>query len=59
MEFKKCSLDQEFGSWFWDGIDIVPQSKLGPKATIWKANYHTSRALSNILFILKSKNTIH
>jgi mannobiose 2-epimerase len=56
---KQYSLDQEFGGWFWDGIDNVPQNKLGPKGTIWKVNYHTSRALSNVLNIFKPKNTIH
>jgi len=50
------SLDKDFRGWYWDGLDYVPENRFFAKGTIWKANYHTSRALSNIL--LHRKNFI-
>lgn len=46
---KKYLLDSKNGGWYWGGIDIVPQNIYYPKSTIWKGNYHTSRALINCI----------
>jgi mannobiose 2-epimerase len=46
---KKFVIDNEYGGWYWGGIDIVPANKTVPQASIWKGNYHTSRALINCL----------
>ena len=50
---KKYVIDNEHGGWYWGGIDIVPNNKFSPKSTIWKCNYHTSRALINCITRLK------
>ena len=50
---KKYLVDHEHGGWYWGGVDIVPNNKYSPKATIWKCNYHTSRALINCINRLK------
>jgi cellobiose epimerase len=42
-------IDMERGGWYWGGVDRVPQHRTGPKGTIWKGNYHTSRALINCI----------
>ncbi len=46
---KQYVIDSEHGGWYWGGIDIQPEQRQAPKATIWKANYHTSRALINCI----------
>jgi cellobiose epimerase len=46
---KKYVIDHEHGGWYWGGIDIVPEHTHTPKASIWKCNYHTSRALINCM----------
>jgi mannobiose 2-epimerase len=50
---RKYLIDNEHGGWYWGGIDIVPDNKRSPKSTIWKCNYHTSRALINCIARLK------
>jgi cellobiose epimerase len=50
---KKYVIDSEHGGWYWGGVDIVPQNKYSPKGSIWKGNYHTSRALINCIKRLK------
>lgn len=42
---KKNLLDPEYGGWYESGLDQDPEMKEAPKATIWKGNYHTVRAL--------------
>lgn len=49
---KKYLIDTNNGGWYWGGIDQVPQNKVFSKGTIWKANYHTSRAMINCIKIL-------
>ncbi len=46
-------IDHEHGGWYWGGIDIVPGNTKSPKSSIWKCNYHTSRALINCYDRLK------
>jgi mannobiose 2-epimerase len=52
---KKYLIDNEHGGWYWGGVDMVPNNVLSPKGTIWKADYHTSRALINCIRRLKSE----
>ena len=46
---KKYLIDNVNGGWFWGGIDEVPKIVYSPKGSIWKVNYHTTRALINCL----------
>jgi cellobiose epimerase len=46
---KKYVIDFEHGGWYWGGLDGAPQNTRVPKASIWKCNYHTSRALINCI----------
>lgn len=46
---KKYLIDRMYGGWYWGGIDEAPQINYSPKSTIWKVNYHTSRALINCI----------
>jgi mannan endo-1,4-beta-mannosidase len=55
---KKYVIDQERGGWYWGGIDIVPDNKYSPKGTIWKADYHTTRALINCIRRLRRETLI-
>lgn len=50
---KKYLIDTERGGWYWGGTDIVPDNKYSAKSSIWKCNYHTSRALINCINRLK------
>ncbi|MGD0591200.1 MAG: AGE family epimerase/isomerase [Bacteroidota bacterium] len=52
---KQYLIDQEHGGWYWGGIDIVPALAKAPKGSIWKCNYHTSRALINCITRLKQE----
>ena len=49
---KKYLIDSHNGGWYWGGIDQVPQNKVFAKGTIWKANYHTTRAMINCIKML-------
>jgi len=40
-------VDHEHGGWYENGIDFNPESQHRPKAHLWKAAYHNSRALLN------------
>lgn len=52
---RKYLWDNEYGGFFWDGLDTSPEVKLRAKGAIWKGNYHTARALLNCLENLKEK----
>ncbi len=52
---KKYLLDHKYGGWYWGGIDKAPQNIKGPKATIWKVDYHTTRGLINCIRRLEGK----
>jgi mannobiose 2-epimerase len=41
-------LDPEHGGWFQGGLDRDPGRRLDLKAHIWKASYHSARALMNV-----------
>ncbi len=51
---KKYLLDYEQGDWFEGGLDKEPHFRKGPKGHIWKANYHTGRAMMNCVSMLAS-----
>ena len=42
-------IDHEHGGWYEGGLDGDPENRLRPKAHIWKAAYHDSRALMNVV----------
>ena len=46
---KKYLIDGDHGGWYWGGIDKAPGNRNAPKATIWKADYHTSRSMINCI----------
>lgn len=46
-------IDHEHGGWFIEGIDNNPEARSAPKATVWKVNYHTARALMNCIAMLR------
>ncbi len=39
---------------YWGGLDKSPNAVSGPKATIWKGNYHTVRSFMNCIRRLKA-----
>ena len=49
-------IDHENGEWYEEGIDHDPKRKMGLKGHIWKAAYHTYRALSSC--VDRSKGTL-
>ncbi len=46
---KNYVIDQVNGGWYWGGIDVEPDLIKSPKSSIWKGNYHTSRAIINCI----------
>lgn len=42
-------VDGKYGGWFFWGSDSAENMEFYPKASIWKGNYHTTRALINCL----------
>lgn len=48
-------IDHKYGGFYWGGLDKAPQNKKGPKATIWKVDYHTVRGLINCILRLEGK----
>ncbi len=47
-------IDPIYGGWYFWGKDSVEKMEYYPKASIWKANYHTTRALINCLKLLEN-----
>jgi cellobiose epimerase len=59
-QWRYCSMyliDHEHGGWYWGGTDIVPSNVKSVKGSIWKGNYHTSRALINCIRRLRASGT--
>ncbi len=52
---KTYLIDHGYGGWYWGGIDEAPNVQKGPKLTIWKCNYHTTRGLMNCIRRLAGK----
>lgn len=40
-------IDHQYGDWYEEGLDKDPERKTAQKGHIWKAAYHTYRALTN------------
>ena len=40
-------IDHQYGDWYEEGLDKEPQRRTALKGHIWKATYHTYRALSS------------
>ncbi len=53
---RKYLIDFKHGGWFWGGLDRAPEHSRSPKASIWKCNYHTSRALINCIRRIQARN---
>ncbi|MBI1933112.1 MAG: AGE family epimerase/isomerase [Ignavibacteriales bacterium] len=53
---KEFIIDNEYGDWYWGGIDIEPYQKTKPKGRIWKGTYHNGRALMNCITILSNQD---
>ncbi len=51
-------IDHEYGGWYVEGIDNSPGAQNAPKATIWKVNYHNTRALMNCITMLRAGFTM-
>ena len=56
---KKNLIDFEHGDWYSSGLDSAPFTKLQPKASEWKCNYHTGRSLMNCMDMLNGKDILH
>jgi mannobiose 2-epimerase len=46
-------IDAQHGGWHVYGLDETPEARTRPKATIWKATYHNSRALLRSIEMLE------
>jgi len=46
-------IDHEHGGWYHEGIDSDPAAAMDPKANIWKTSYHNTRALMNVVQMLR------
>ena len=51
---RRYLIDTLYGGWYWGGLDKAPGNLRGPKGTIWKADYHTSRAMINCIRRLRT-----
>jgi len=51
-------VDHEHGGWYREGLDKNPEQLKAPKASIWKINYHNTRALMNCIKLLKSEHEL-
>jgi mannobiose 2-epimerase len=52
---KDYCIDREHGDWYMEGLDNSPDAKNLAKASIWKGNYHTARAMINCMYLLPHK----
>lgn len=52
---QKYLIDHRYGGWYWGGIDEAPNVERGPKSSIWKCNYHTTRGLENCILRLEGE----
>ena len=52
-------IDHQYGEWYEEGLDNDPQRKKGLKGHIWKAAYHSYRALSTCVDESTNKHVVH
>ncbi len=50
-------IDNEHGGWYLNGLDVNKKFTKRAKASIWKGNYHTTRALVHCLTLLEKLET--
>jgi mannobiose 2-epimerase len=53
---KEYIIDHEHGGWYSSGLDTRPDSMNARKSHIWKGNYHSFRALMEVMERLSGKN---
>lgn len=52
---KRYYIDYENGGWFGNGLDRSSKERKNPKSNLWKATYHTYRALENCVALLDER----
>jgi len=50
---RRYLIDSVHSGWYWGGIDQEPRNVTSPKASIWKAAYHTARSMVRCIRMLK------
>ncbi len=58
QEIDSFLIDKEHGGWYISGLEENPEARTAPKASIWKANYHDSRALMNCIRLFRNENEL-
>lgn len=58
QEVDSFLVDKEHGGWYISGLEENPEARTAPKASVWKANYHDSRALMNCIRLLRNENEL-
>ncbi|MCK8494674.1 AGE family epimerase/isomerase [Spirosoma sp. RP8] len=56
---QKYLIDHQYGDWYEEGLDKDPERRTALKGHIWKATYHTYRALANCVDQSKTKGVEH
>ncbi len=56
---QKNLIDHQYGDWYEEGLDKDPERRTALKGHIWKATYHTYRALANCVDQSKTKGVEH
>jgi mannobiose 2-epimerase len=51
-------IDHEHGGWYPNGLDSHFGRADAPKGSIWKVNYHDSRALMNCIRMLRGESEL-
>lgn len=54
---KTYLIDHQHGGWYDSGLDRAPQARRALKGQIWKATYHESRAMMNVIERLERDRT--
>lgn len=49
-------IDRRHGGWYQAGLDVDPQARKQPKATVWKDASHESEALLDCLAMLQDRS---
>lgn len=50
-------IDHQYGDWYEEGLDKEPQRRTALKGHLWKATYHTYRALTNCVDRVQKANS--
>jgi len=49
-------IDHEHGGWYSKGLDKSPERRKSPKGSIWKVNYHETRAMINCIRLVQNRH---